>query len=92
MLIGYARVSKTDGFPVAGPAARRPAGRGRRRRGLASGVRDDRLDSCLRVLRKGDVRVVCKLDRSTRRHSGSFAQTAPVTLNLHACWSEAKPR
>ncbi len=29
MLIGYARVSKADGFPVAGPAARRAAGRGR---------------------------------------------------------------
>ena len=29
MLIGYARVSKADDFPVAGPAARRAAGRGR---------------------------------------------------------------
>ena len=35
---------------------------------FASGLRDDRpgLDSCLRVLRKGDVRVVWKLDRLGR--------------------------
>ena len=32
MLIGYARVLKSGWLPVAGPAARRPAGRGRRRR------------------------------------------------------------
>ena len=50
MLIGYARVSKTDGFPVAGPAALRPAGVDdavNLYHDFASGLRDDRpgLDS-----------------------------------------------
>ena len=73
MLIGYARVSKTDGSQSLD--LQRDALRdGRRRRrsnlyhDLASGVRDDRpgLDNCLRALRKDDVLVVWKLDRLGR--------------------------
>ena len=72
MLIGYARVSKTDGsqsldlqrdaLETAGVDAVNVY------HDLASGVRDDRpgLDSCLRALRKDDVLVVWKLDRLGR--------------------------
>ena len=72
MLIGYARVSKTDGSQSL------DLHRDALRAGvddavnvyydLASGVRDDRpgLDSCLRTLRKDDVLVVWKLDRLGR--------------------------
>ena len=69
MLIGYARVSKTDGSQsldlqgVALQAAGVDAVN--LYHDFASGVRDDGpgLDSCLRALRKGDVPVVWKLDR-----------------------------
>ena len=72
MLIGYARVSKTDGsqsldlqrdaLQTAGVDAVHVY------HDFASGVRDDRpgLDSCLRALRTGDVLVVWKLDRLGR--------------------------
>ena len=62
MLIGYARVSKTDGSQSL-DLQRDALGHD-----LASGVRDDRpgLDSCLRALRKDDVLVVWKLDRLGR--------------------------
>ena len=72
MLIGYARVSKTDGsqsldlqrdaLGTAGVDAVNVY------HDLASGVRADRpgLDSCLRALRKSDVLVVWKLDRLGR--------------------------
>ena len=72
MLIGYARVSKADGFQsldlqrdALGPAG---VDAGNVYHDLASGVRDDRpgLDSCLRTLRKDDVLVVWKLDRLGR--------------------------
>ena len=73
MLIGYARVSKTDGSQS--PDLQRDA---LRAAGIddavnlyydfASGIRDDRpgLDSGLRAMRKGDVIVVWKLDRLGR--------------------------
>ena len=72
MLIGYARVSKTDGSQSLD--LQRDA---LRAEGIdavtlyhdfASGVREDRpgLDSCLRALREGDVLVVWKLDRLGR--------------------------
>ena len=72
-LIGYARVSKTDGSQSLDLQrdALRAAGVNDAvnvYHDLASGVRDDRpgLDSCLRALRKGDVLVVWKLDRLGR--------------------------
>ena len=82
MLIGYARVSKTDGSQVldlqrdallnAGVAATRIY------QDEASGKRDDRpgLVACLKALRKGDVLVVWKLDRLGRdlRHLVNTAQ------------------
>ena len=73
MLIGYARVSKTDGSQSLD--LQRDALRAEGvddavnlYHDFASGVRDDRpgLDSCLRALRKGDVLVVWKLDRLGR--------------------------
>ena len=73
MLIGYARVSKTDGSQSLDLQrdALRAAGiddAANVYHDFASGVRDDRpgLDSCLRALRKGDVLVVWKLDRLGR--------------------------
>ena len=69
MLIGYARVSKTDGSQSLDLQrdALRAAGVNTVNlyHDFASGVRDDRpgLDSCLRALRKGNVLVVWKLDR-----------------------------
>ncbi len=73
MLIGYARVSKTDGSQSLDLQrdALRAAGVDdavNLYHDLASGVRDDRpgLDSCLRALRKGHVLVVWKLDRLGR--------------------------
>ena len=72
MRIGYARVSKADGYQsldlqrdalqVAGVDG------GHVYHDFASGVRDDRpgLDSCVRALRTGDVLVVWKLDRLGR--------------------------
>lgn len=72
MLIGYARVSKTDGSQLfnlqqdalvnAGVASNRVY------QDQASGKRDDRpgLVACLKALRKGDVLVVWKLDRLGR--------------------------
>ena len=73
MLIGYARVSKTDGSQSLDLQrdALRAAGIDdavNLGHDFASGVHDDRpgLDSCLRALRKGDVLVVWKLDRLGR--------------------------
>ena len=72
MLIGYARVSKADGSQSLD--LQRDALRAEGvdavnvYHDFASGVRDDRpgLDSCVRVLRTGDVLVVWKLDRLGR--------------------------
>ena len=73
MLIGYARVSKTDSSQSLDLQrdALQAAGiddAANLYHDLASDVRDDRpgLDSCLRALRKGDVLVVWKLDRLGR--------------------------
>ena len=72
MLIGYARVSKTDGSQSLDLQRDALRAEGVDAVNLyhdfASGVRDDRpgLDSCLRALRKGDVLVVWKLDRLGR--------------------------
>ena len=73
MLIGYARVSKTDGsqsLDLQRDALRAEGidDAANLYHDFASGVRDDRpgLDSCLRALRKGDVLVVWKLDRLGR--------------------------
>ena len=73
MLIGYARVSKTDGSQSLDPQRDALQAAGVDAVNLyhdfASGVRDDRpggLDSCLRALRKGDVLVVWKLHRLGR--------------------------
>ena len=73
MLIGYARVSKTDGSQSLDLQCDALRAEGiddaaNLYHDFASGVRDDRpgLDSCLRALRKGDVLVVWKLDRLGR--------------------------
>lgn len=82
MLIGYARVSKSDGSQLldlqrdalleAGVTPERIY------RDELSGKRDDRpgLEACLKALRKGDVLVVWKLDRLGRnlRHLVNTAQ------------------
>ena len=72
MLIGYARVSKTDGSQSLDLQRDALRAEGIDAVNLyhdfASGGRDDRpgLDSCLRALRKGDVLVAWKLDRLGR--------------------------
>jgi DNA invertase Pin-like site-specific DNA recombinase len=69
MLIGYARVSKTDGQETAGQVdALRRAGCGRVFEEKASGGRWDRpeLHRLLDQLRPGDTLVVWKLDRLSR--------------------------
>ncbi len=72
MLIGYARVSKTDGSQILDlqKDALRKAGVKPRNiyHDYASGKKDERpgLVSCLKALRKGDVFVVWKLDRLGR--------------------------
>ena len=72
VLIGYARVSKTDGSQSLDLQrdALRAAGVDPQHvyDDFASGVRDDRpgLENCLRALRKDDVLVVWKLDRLGR--------------------------
>ena len=73
MLIGYARVSKTDGsqsLDLQRDALRAAAldDAANLYHDRTSGVRDDRpgLDRCLRALWKGDVLVVWKLDRLGR--------------------------
>ena len=72
MLIGYARVSKTDGSQSLDLQRDALRAEGIDAVNLyhdfASGVRDDRpgLDTCLRALRKGDVLVAWKLDRLGR--------------------------
>ncbi len=72
MLIGYARVSKTDGSQSLDLQRDALRAEGIDAVNLyhdfASGVRDDRpgLDNCLRALRKGDVLVAWKLDRLGR--------------------------
>ena len=72
MLIGYARVSKTDGsqsLDLQRDALRAEGvDAGHVYHDFASGVRDDRpgLDNCVRALRTDDVLVVWKLDRLGR--------------------------
>ena len=69
MLIGYARVSKTDGSQsLQAEGIDDPANL---YHDFASGGRDDRpgLASCVRALRKGDVLVVWKLGRLGRPRS-----------------------
>ncbi len=72
MLIGYARVSKSDGSQSLDLQldALKEAGVARKHiyHDMASGKKDDRpgLDACLKALRKCDVLVVWKLDRLGR--------------------------
>jgi DNA invertase Pin-like site-specific DNA recombinase len=72
MLLGYARVSKTDGSQVLDlqQDALEEAGVARDNvyQDYASGRREDRpsLTACLRALRQGDTLVVWKLDRLGR--------------------------
>ena len=86
MLIGYVRVSKTDGSQSLD--LQRDALRAvgidavNLYHDFASGGRDDRpgLDSCLRALRMGDVLVVWKLDRLGR----NLAHLVNTVQNLSA--------
>ena len=72
MLVGYARVSKTDGSQTTDPQrdALMAAGVDPERiyQDLASGGRDDRpgMTECLKALRAGDTLLVWKLDRLGR--------------------------
>jgi len=72
MLIGYMRVSKTDGSQVLDlqrdALADAGVGPSRLNEDFASGRRDDRpgLEACLKGLRQGDTLVVWKLDRLGR--------------------------
>ena len=78
MLIGYARISKTDGSQALDlqKDALIEAGVGTQHiyEDHASGKHDDRpgLTSCLKALREGDILVVWKLDRLGRnlKHFG----------------------
>jgi len=82
MLIGYARVSKTDGSQVLDLQQDALVGAGVAPEQIyqdeASGKREDRpgLQACLKALRSGDVLVVWKLDRLGRdlRHLVNTAQ------------------
>lgn len=82
MLIGYARVSKTDGSQVLGLQRDALIGAGVAPEQIyqdeASGKREDRpgLLACLKAVRSGDVLVVWKLDRLGRdlRHLVNTAQ------------------
>lgn len=72
MLIGYARVSKTDGSQILDLQKDALRKAGVKSRNLyhdqTSGKKDERpgLTSCLKALRKGDILVVWKLDRLGR--------------------------
>src|SRR5260221_14254305 len=72
MLVGYMRVSKTDGSQVSDLQRDAMNGAGVDARHLyedaTSGKRDDRpgLTACLKALRQGDTLVVWKLDRLGR--------------------------
>jgi DNA invertase Pin-like site-specific DNA recombinase len=82
MLIGYARISKTDGSQILDLQRDALIGAGVASEQIyqdeASGKRDDRpgLMACLKALRRGDVLVVWKLDRLGRdlRHLVNTAQ------------------
>jgi DNA invertase Pin-like site-specific DNA recombinase len=83
MLIGYARISKTDGSQVLDLQYDALSSAGisvdHIYKDVASGKRDDRpgLSACLKALRQGDVLVVWKLDRLGRdlRHLVNTVQT-----------------
>ena len=72
MLIGYARVSKSDGSQVLDLQLDRLIKAGVKEENIysdkASGVKEDRLglESCLKALREDDILVVWKLDRLGR--------------------------
>jgi len=72
MLIGYARVSKSDGSQVLDLQIDRLIKAGVKEENIysdkASGVKEDRLglESCLKALREDDILVVWKLDRLGR--------------------------
>ena len=97
MLIGYARVSKTDGSQSLD--LQRDALRSdgvdavNLYHDFASGLRDDRpgLDSCLRALREGDVLVVWKLDRLGRNLAhGIFPEPPGASPVRHIVGSAAE--
>ncbi len=72
MLIGYARISKSDGSQVLDLQRDALVAAGVKEGSIyedqASGKKDDRpgLTACLKALREGDVLVVWKLDRLGR--------------------------
>ena len=94
MLIGYARVSKTDGSQVAGPLQRDALGTAgvdavNVYHDLASGVRDDRpgLDSCLRA---PDTTTAVERGRIEVRFDGAKDAMQRLDALAHALGPEAK--
>ena len=82
MLIGYARVSKADGSPVAGPAARRAAGRWRRRRPRLPRLRVP----ASATIARGSTAACARSGRATQQMmGGALTESASVSDRRSTC-------